>query len=93
MNQNNEKLNHAIRMMDQLDTTENYPSGDVKYINFHATEEDRDAKRITIVLQVESYVISVASSRHLPVYGWADHAAAIRRAEQFITLSGLKDRA
>ncbi len=84
-----DKLAYAIRVMNLLDTTEE-SFGD-QLIHFHSSEENRDRKSPTVTLQVCGRYIKASSSRCLPTTGWQEHAAAYRRAEEFIRLSGLLD--
>ena len=85
-----DKLAYAIRIMNLLDTVEE-SFGD-QLIHFHANEESRDRRSPTVTLQVCGRYIMAVSSCCLPTLGWQEHAAAYRRAEEFIRLAEMSDR-
>lgn len=62
-----------------------------KLVHFYATEENKQLQRSTITLIIGDGYIQIGGSMVLPTNGWREHAAAVKRAEEFLTVSGLSD--
>jgi hypothetical protein len=84
-------LAHAIRTLNNLDAYSERSGS--RYVHFYANVENQKAKRDTITLTIEDGFIQVAVSMCLPlnINGWREHAAAYRRAEEFLRLSEMSD--
>lgn len=83
----------GLRMIREsyLDTEERKMDGTIA-VSFHATAEDLDNHRPTIVLWVEPQGVRCAESRTLPPRSWRLHAEAMKRALRFMDSNNLKER-
>ncbi len=83
------KLAYAIRILNTLDVYEERHG--TRYVHFYSNMENQKRRCSTVSLLIEDGYVQVGGSMCLPTNGWGEHAAAYRRAEEFLRLSELPD--
>ena len=88
-----DKLAYTIRNLNLLDLyVETEGTRHVyRRVYFYANMENQKRQNYTISLIIEDGFIQAGGSMCLPTNGQGEHAAAYRRAEEFLRLSGMRD--
>jgi hypothetical protein len=85
------KLQYAIKTLNTLDVYD----AESSCVHFYADEDHKRkgglASSLSIQIHEHEKSIQVRGSACLPSQYWRNHAAAVRRAEEFLMLSCFKD--